>query len=122
MALVPDDGDDPLDDFEKTSFTHDGKTRTVYRKGTGPAVIVMAEIPGITPKVANFARRVADIGCTAVMPHIFGVPGKRAISAKGRPDVLSGIRSIGPACVSKEFRALATRTTCLLYTSDAADE
>ena len=32
-------------------------------------------MPGITPKVADFARRVAAIGCTAVMPHLFGEPG-----------------------------------------------
>ena len=50
---------DSLADFTKTTFTHDGKTRDVYRLGEGPAVIVMAEVPGITPKVADFARRVA---------------------------------------------------------------
>ncbi len=50
---------DSLTDFTKTTFTHDGKTRDVYRLGEGPAVIVMAEIPGITPKVADFGRRVA---------------------------------------------------------------
>jgi dienelactone hydrolase len=111
MPLVPDDGDDPLDDFERTTFSHDGKTRAVFRKGTGPAVIVMAEIPGITPKVAGFARRVADLGCTAVLPHLFGTPGRSGVSAKGRPRLGYGLSSIGPACVSKEFKALATRTT-----------
>ena len=44
-----------LADFETDTFTHDGKTRDVYRQGTGPAVIVIAEMPGITPKVAAFA-------------------------------------------------------------------
>ena len=67
---------DDLSDFDAAPFTADGETRTVYRKGTGPAVIVISEIPGITPLVADFARRVADIGCTAVMPHLFGEPGK----------------------------------------------
>ena len=64
--------------FETDRFAHDGKERTVYRKGSGPAVIVMAEIPGITPKVIAFAERVAAIGCTAVMPHLFGVSGRAA--------------------------------------------
>ena len=50
-------GTDTLDDFVRGSFTHDGITHEVLRSGTGPAVIVMAEIPGITPKVAQFARR-----------------------------------------------------------------
>ena len=90
--------------FERTTFTHDGKTRDVYRIGSGPAVIVMAEIPGITPKVAEFGRRVAAIGCTAVLPHLFGVPG-------GGQSAGNVIRSIGPACISREFSCFATRTT-----------
>ena len=62
----------PMDGFERRTFTFEGKTREVYRTGSGPAVIVIAEIPGITPKVAEFGRRVADIGCTAVLPRLFG--------------------------------------------------
>lgn len=97
--------DDDLRDFESSAFTADGKTRTVYRKGTGPAVIVIAEMPGISPKVLGFARRVADIGCTAVVPHLFGTPGRQPA---GMPDVL---RSMVPACVSREFAWFATGRT-----------
>ncbi|RZL69067.1 MAG: dienelactone hydrolase, partial [Rhodococcus sp. (in: high G+C Gram-positive bacteria)] len=68
--------DDALADFERTEFTADGRTAPVYRIGTGPAVIVMSEMPGITPRVADFARTVAGIGCTAIVPHLFGVDGK----------------------------------------------
>jgi dienelactone hydrolase len=93
-----------MEGFEQTTFSHGGKTRDVYRTGSGPAVIVIAEIPGITPKVAGFARRVAAIGCTAVLPHLFGVPGKE-------PSGLYALQSIGPACVSREFAAFALRTT-----------
>lgn len=92
-----------LEGFEKTTFTAEGKTRDVYRLGTGPAVLVIAEIPGITPKVCDFARRVADLGCTAVLPHLFGVPGKP-------PSPGYILQSIGPACVSREFAAFALRT------------
>ena len=49
---------DVLADFDEATFTHDGKTRTVYRMGTGPAVIVIHEMPGLTPLVADFGRRV----------------------------------------------------------------
>ena len=91
---------DPLADFESAPFTHDGETKTVYRKGTGPAVIVISEIPGITPLVADFARRVADIGCTAVMPHLFGTPGKE-------PGVPYALKSMVGACVSREFMTWA---------------
>lgn len=103
--------DDPLSDFERGSFTAQGKERTVFRLGSGPAVIVMAEIPGITPNVASFARRVADRGCTAVMPHLFGVPGKDP-NALGRARSLAyGLSSIVPACISREFTVWATGRT-----------
>jgi dienelactone hydrolase len=91
---------DSLDDFERSSFSAEGTTRTVYRLGTGPAVIVMSEIPGITPNVARFARMVAGIGCTAVMPHLFGDDG-------ADPTVPAALREAARACVSKEFTMFA---------------
>ena len=66
-----------LDGYEIGEFEHNRKSKTVLRIGSGPAVIVMAEIPGITPKVAEFGRKVAGIGCTAILPSLFGVPGKK---------------------------------------------
>src|SRR4029077_12351808 len=96
-----------LADFEWDAFDHGGKQRTVFRTGAGPAVIVMSEVPGITPKVAAFARRVADIGCTAVMPHLFGTPGKDPL-ARGRLRALGyGWSTLGPLCVSREFTTSA---------------
>ena len=41
------DQDDPLDDFEPRSIDIDGIAKRVYVAGTGPAVIVMTEMPGI---------------------------------------------------------------------------
>lgn len=95
---------DPLDDFDERPFTFDGRTRRVFWKGDGPAVIVMAEIPGITPRVADFARRVADLGCTVALPSLFGDPGRD-------PGPVSMLRSIIPACVSREFQAFALAPT-----------
>jgi dienelactone hydrolase len=93
-----------LADFTKETFEADGTRRDIYRLGTGPAVIVISEMPGITPGVAEFARRVVAAGCTAVMPHLFGDP--------GRPmSVGYGFKSIGPACVSREFTAFALKKT-----------
>ena len=106
--------DDDLHDFERTVFTHDGKERTVFRLGSGPAVIVISEMPGISPKVAGFARKVAAIGCTAVMPHLFGVPG-RDPNPEARGGKLAsaryGLSSIVPACISKEFTTFAVGKT-----------
>jgi dienelactone hydrolase len=93
-----------LPGYEQEDFTHEGATRAVYRKGRGPAVIVIAEIPGITPKVLEFADRVVAIGCSAWLPHLFGVPGAPSTA-------VNAIRSIVPACVSKEFAAFATGKT-----------
>lgn len=105
--------DDALQDFSVESFTSDGKTRMVYRKGAGPAVIVIAEMPGITPKVADFARMVAAIGCTAVMPHLYGEPGRDpAPDGKGAMAATAMmVKSLVPACVSREFTVFATRRT-----------
>jgi dienelactone hydrolase len=104
MAVAGRNTADPLDDFTRDEFTHDGKTRELFRLGGGPAVIVIAELPGITPKVADFARRVAGLGCTAVMPRLFGEPG-----AEAGPSAY--VRSTIPACISREFRAFALHTT-----------
>jgi dienelactone hydrolase len=103
MANAP-AGFDPLDDFERTPYTALGSTREVYRKGSGPAVIVISEMPGITPEVAGFARKVAGLGLTAVMPHVFGEDG-RPFS----PGYVAG--SMARACISREFTILAKRRT-----------
>lgn len=98
------DVDDPLEDFDRTSFTDSGKTRTIYRIGSGPAVIVMAELPGITPRVAGFGRRVAESGFTAVLPHLFGEDGRS-------PSAAYAVGSLTRACVTREFTILAQGRT-----------
>src|ERR1039458_1796788 len=100
---------DALQGFEHTTFTAEGDSRAVYRTGSGPAVIVISEIPGITPNVARFARFVADAGFTAVIPHVFG-DGGRAVSngyAAG---------SLARACISREFTVLALGKTSPITT------
>ncbi|HEX4905467.1 MAG TPA: dienelactone hydrolase family protein [Acidimicrobiales bacterium] len=89
-----------LEGFTCEPFTADGKTRDVYRMGTGPAVIVIHEVPGITPAVADFGRKVAAIGCTAVLPSLFGEPGK----PMGMPYAL---QSMVKCCISNEFATFA---------------
>lgn len=113
-----------LADFEKSDFTHFGETRTIYRRGSGPAVIIIAEIPGITPKVLNFARKVADIGCTAVLPSLFGVDGLDPMHA-GAQDIAKMASKLIPRCISSEFTVLATGKSSPVVTwlrALAADE
>ncbi|MGW5635814.1 dienelactone hydrolase family protein [Streptomyces sp. NPDC003832] len=110
--------DDTLTDFTREPFTHAGRSHAVLRSGTGPAVIVMAEIPGITPKVARFARRVRDIGCTVVMPDLFGVAGRdpdpKAHGWAGT--AATGLRALAHICVSREFTTLAAGRTSPVVT------
>lgn len=88
--------------FERLSLALEGTpARTVYRRGSGRAVIVMAEIPGITPTVAGFARRVAEDGFTVWMPQLFGTPMRPYSGAY----VAS---SIAKVCINREFRTLAS--------------
>jgi dienelactone hydrolase len=89
-----------LVDFQETQFTHQGTTRNVYRKGTGPGVLIMHEIPGITPSVANFARRVEAEGFTVFMPHLFGTPERPLSFGYAAGQLLR-------ACISKEFSVWA---------------
>jgi dienelactone hydrolase len=91
---------DDLADFERRELTFVGKTRHVFVGGTGAAVIVMSEMPGIYPLVARFARRVCDAGFTVWMPHLFGTDGRPLSLAYGLGSMLRG-------CISREFKAFA---------------
>ena len=92
--------DDPLEDFTHREVTLDAVAKRVYVAGTGPAVIVMTEMPGISPHVARFARWVRDAGFKVYMPSLFGRDG-------AVPDAEEGAAVFRRACVSAEFRALA---------------
>ena len=61
-----------LDSWTPGSHTAGGITHPTYRKGSGPGVVVIHEIPGITPAVIAFAEQVAARGFTVVLPSLFG--------------------------------------------------
>src|ERR1700730_8122410 len=92
--------DDPLEDFKRRQIELDGVTKAVYVAGSGPAVIVMTEMPGISPHVARFARWVRDAGFTVYMPSLCGRDGVITSAEEGAA-------VFQRACVSAEFRALA---------------
>jgi dienelactone hydrolase len=64
------------EDFERAEVTIDQMTKPVWRSGDGPGVVIMHEVPGITPRVARFARIVRDHGFTVFLPEMFGVVDK----------------------------------------------
>src|SRR6476619_7837690 len=92
--------DDALEDFVHREVALDGVIKIVHVAGAGPAVIVMTEMPGISPHVARFARWVRDAGFTVYMPSLFGRDG-------AVPGVEEGTAVFRKACVSAEFRAFA---------------
>ncbi|WP_067570269.1 dienelactone hydrolase family protein [Nocardia acidivorans] len=92
--------DDALSDFTIREITLDDVTKRVYVAGSGPGVIVMTEMPGISPHVARFARWVRDAGFTVYMPSLFGRDGVVATAEEGA-------QVFRKACVSAEFRAFA---------------
>lgn len=93
------DLDDPLSDFFPREIESDGIGKRVYVSGQGPGVIVMAEMPGISPHVARFARWVRQAGFTVYMPSLFGRDG-------AVPQAEEGLETLKRACISAEFRAL----------------
>ncbi len=93
---------DPLEDFQARTITLSDVPKRVHVAGTGPAVIVMTEMPGISPHVARFARWVRDAGFTVYMPSLFGRDG-------ALPGIDEGLQVVQRACVSAEFRAFANK-------------
>jgi dienelactone hydrolase len=94
-----------LPGFTRSTFLHDGMTHDVHRAGSGPAVIVMHEMPGLHPGVVDFGRRLVDAGYSVYMPSLFG--------RDGAPFAVGGqmLRATLRACVSREFAVFADRTS-----------
>ncbi|WP_282696623.1 dienelactone hydrolase family protein [Streptomyces sp. CC208A] len=92
--------DDPLDDFACREVEVEGVRKRVHVTGAGPAVVVMPEMPGISPDVARFARWIREAGFSVYVPSLFGVDG-------AYPRAGAGETVVRRACVSAEFRAFA---------------
>lgn len=91
---------DKLGDFTPRFVKFDGLTRKVYVAGHGPAVIIIHEIPGITPEVARFARWVRDAGFTVYLPSLFGKPGKPNSPGYVNASIFRVL------CIAREFKIL----------------
>jgi dienelactone hydrolase len=92
---------DVLAAYERFEFDDGRWTRTVFRRGSGPAVIIMHEIPGLHPEVVRFANHVAAAGMTVFLPSLFGKPGKPV----SRPYALGGM--LMNICIRREFNVWA---------------
>jgi dienelactone hydrolase len=90
-----------LTGWKSAPFTAAGRTHDVYEKGSGPGVVLIPEIPGITPEVLGLAEHLVARGFTVVVPSPFGEPGRAMTTGYI-------VRTLARLCVSSEFRAFAT--------------
>jgi dienelactone hydrolase len=93
-----------LSTWTAAEFEADGETHPTYRKGSGPGVILIHELPGMTPEVIQFAEDVVAAGFTVVMPHLFGTP-EAPFTAR------SLLATFPRVCVNREFNKLALGRT-----------
>ncbi len=94
-----------LEGFERFAFDDGRWVRDVYRRGTGPAVIVIHEMPGLHPLVLAFAERLSQAGMSVWCPSLFGAPG-RPVS---RPYLAA--EAVKAICVRREFHVWSTDTS-----------
>jgi dienelactone hydrolase len=96
-------------DLKSRCFTEEwmdlrGRCLPVFKSGKGPGIVLIHEMPGITPEVAEFAQFLVDNKFTVWMPYLFA----REPGPGGRLD------GWGPAlrlCVSGQLMFLSTRRT-----------
>lgn len=93
-----------MNDWSRSKFSNDGVTHETFRKGSGPVVIIVHEIPGITPAVEKFANEVVAAGFTVVMPLLVGNFGE---SPSGKYMASSAAK----VCISREFTTMALNKT-----------
>ena len=93
-----------LKNYRRFDFTDPAGrwTRPVWRRGSGPAVIVIHEMPGLHPLVIRFADRVAAAGMTVFCPSLFGEPGREVSVGYALGTIAKTI------CISREFNVWAT--------------
>ena len=83
-----------LDTWAEGQHTADAVTYPTYRKGSGPGVIVIHEIPGLTPAVIGFHRSSSEPSCRTTR----GAASRRAtaiVTRYSRRPAISGYSSSG---------------------------
>jgi dienelactone hydrolase len=96
------DAADPLTGWTAAPFTAAGTTHDVHTRGSGPGVVLLPEIPGMTPEVMRLADHLVDAGFTVAVPSLFGQPGRPVSVGYVLP-------TFAKACITREFQAFARR-------------
>lgn len=87
-----------LPGFERFDFSADGATKAVYLAGTGPAVVLIHELPGMVPECVELGRKLAAEGYAVYMPLLFGEPMRNY-----------GVKPLLWPCVWREFSVLSAQ-------------
>ncbi len=87
-----------LEGFEEREHSAEGLSHRVFAIGSGPGVLLMHELPGLTPQCLALARRLAQrVGLRVHVPLLFGEPGASRSGAY-----------LARLCVSREFSLFAS--------------
>jgi dienelactone hydrolase len=84
------------------TFTNAGLTHDLHTRGSGPGVVLLPEVPGLTPEGLGLAEHLVDAGFTVTVISLFGEPGRPMSPGYAA-------RTGAAACISREFRAFARR-------------
>jgi len=98
-----------IEGFSESWFEHDNVRKPVYRRGNGPGVLLMHELPGLTPEVVRLANWIADAGFTVFVPCLFGGAGDTFNQGKS-------LLAMAGACIRREFYLFAKRSASPLTT------
>ncbi len=96
-----------LSEWEAGRHEADGRSYPTYRRGSGPAVIVIHESPGLTPEVIDFGDDLVRAGFAVVLPHLFG-------SSHAPPRTWEAARVVPRLCLTREFTIFAAGHTAPL--------
>jgi len=89
-----------LKDYSSFEFSDGRWTRTVFRRGSGPGVIIIHEMPGLHPLVVRFGDHVAAAGMTAFLPSLFGTPGRPVATGYAMGEISPCGQGAAPARLS----------------------
>lgn len=96
---------DPMTGYHRFDFTQGDIAHPVYRRGDGPGVLLMHELPGMTAECLSLAERIRKRGFRVYLPLFFGEPG-----------VKSGTLRVFTICLRREFSCLASEQSSPITT------
>ena len=90
--------------YDGAPFEHAGMRHDVYRRGSGPPVILIHEAGGLDHSTLDIADRLVDEGFRILAPVIVGTPQPNGSGGSAMVNLLK-------MCVSREVHVLATGRT-----------